>query len=63
MKIEIRYNVISCGPEFSYRKQIVDFCFEEQKAIKTAQKLEKDSAKRGFNFKYIVEKQEVITFI
>ena len=60
MNTEIRYEVISCGPDSLYRKQIVDFYLTEKEALKNAKSREKSSARRGFNFKYIVEKREVI---
>lgn len=60
MEYEIRYYVISCGPEFSYKEQIVDFYYTEKEAMKNAKKREKSSARRGFNFKYKVEMQKVL---
>lgn len=53
---KIRYNVISCGPEGSYKEQIVDLYWTEKEAISNCKRRDKSSAKRGYNFKHKVEK-------
>lgn len=53
---KIRYDVISCGPNFSYTPRIVDFYWTEKEAIANCKWRDKSSAKRGYNFKHKVEK-------